>query len=232
MPLVASLQIANARAPEVAPFVFAGSSVALILTLVDSVTQCSADPDVGSVAGTVTQPDGSTIAITWTQTGAGQFTAYGPSSEAGTYELSVTATSNSGALEIVTGGAWNVNAASVPVVLDKYVPVTGPKTVTGLPGVTYVCDITSGSVIINAPILTQDQTIGVIAQTGDFVHNSITVNSTFPQTLGHPPAIPGAPASSYVIGGPTATSGNGAADQGTAITWAQGGLSNVLPAAE
>src|SRR5208282_1378159 len=109
--------------------------------------------------------------------------------------------------------------------------LVGPTTATAVAGTLYICDVTGGNIVINLPALVFGASVGVIAAKGGaaYATNSITVNGSSPQTLAQPaPNALSAPVASFVIGGPSASSGDGALDAGTSVVWLNGGITNVL----
>lgn len=116
-----------------------------------------------------------------------------------------------------------------------YTPLTGPTSVTAVHNTIYVCEVTSGNIAIILPALSQGQFVGVIAAAGGtngaaYATASITITADAPQILALPPPnnVGVAPVASYIIGGASATSGNGALDAGTSLNWVNGGIGHVL----
>jgi hypothetical protein len=111
------------------------------------------------------------------------------------------------------------------------VPITGPATVTVTPGTLYLCDVTAGSIVLNVPILQPNQSFAVKAAAGGsaYATNSITVVSTPPQNLERPEPNNLMPATTFIAGGPTPSSGlPGTTDAGGLWAWSNAGVTNTL----
>jgi hypothetical protein len=112
--------------------------------------------------------------------------------------------------------------------------VWGTQTIYCKPCWEYICDPAAGPITLIFPILALGQHITVNATQGSthgvvYATFSITVIAVNTQPLEQPPPNnTQPPVARYVIGGPSATSGNGANDAGTVITWKNGGTDNAL----